>query len=131
MRYLFDTNVFLWHLGAKEKLNAEALKLLSNPGTEIYLSAASSWEISIKHALGKLVLPKPPAQLVLDEVRQMGFANLDISSLHAFSAGELPVHHKDPFDRLLIAQAQIEGMSLLTADRAFALYDVKIFVCAK
>ncbi len=96
---------------------------------ELYLSAASSWEISIKSALGKLPLPEPPAQYVPKRMAAQGIRPLPITHTHALAVSDLPVHHSDPFDRLLIAQAQLEGMVLLTADSAFKPYGVEIVWC--
>lgn len=129
MKYLLDTSIFLWSLGAERKLNHKARELLSSSAAELYLSAASSWEISIKYALGTLALSKPPSQFVPDGVRALALRPLEITHFHSLAAGELPPHHRDPFDRMLIAQARMENMLLLTADRTFLKYEVKIMLC--
>jgi PIN domain nuclease of toxin-antitoxin system len=131
MKYLLDTSIFLWALGAEHKLNQKARELLSSSAAELYLSAASSWEIAIKFALGTLALPKPPSQFVPNAIGSLAIRSLDITHFHSLMAGELPPHHRDPFDRMLIAQARLENMVLLTADRTFLKYEVKIRLCGK
>jgi PIN domain nuclease of toxin-antitoxin system len=131
MKYLLDTSVFLWSLGAEHKLNRKARDLLLSSSTELYLSAASSWEISIKFALGGLALPKRPSEFIPDALGSLAIRSLDITHFHSLMAGELPPHHRDPFDRMLIAQARLENMVLLTADRTFVKYDLETVFCAK
>ena len=131
MKYLLDTSVFLWSLGAEHKLNQKARDLLSSSEAELYLSAASSWEIAIKFALGTLALPKPPSQFVPKAMGSLAIRSLDISHSHSLTAGELPPHHRDPFDRMLIAQARAESMVLLTGDRIFQRYQVEMMICGK
>jgi PIN domain nuclease of toxin-antitoxin system len=129
MKYLLDTSVFLWAQERPEKLNREARELLSDEETELFLSAASSWEISLKYAVGKLQLPESPGRYVAECLRRWSVAALDITHAHALALADLPFHHSDPFDRLLVAQASLEQMTLLTADRAFEKYRVKVFWC--
>lgn len=131
MKYLLDTNVFLWSSGAPERLNRRATIVLSFESSEVYLSAASSWEIAIKFALRSLRLPSLPSQFVPDAMRILSIRSLEISHFHSLAAGALPPHHRDPFDRMLIAQACAEKMVLLTADEAFAKYDVETLFCGK
>jgi PIN domain nuclease of toxin-antitoxin system len=131
VKYLLDTNVFLWSSGAPEKLNREAAAILSSATSEAYLSAASSWEIAIKFALRALKLPSSPSQFVPDAMRILSLRSLEISHFHCLAAGALPVYHRDPFDRMLIAQAGAENLVLLTADRVFAKYDVETIFCGK
>ena len=131
MKYLLDTNVFLWSSGAPEKLNRQATALLCSGSSEVYLSAASSWEIAIKFALRSLRLAVPPSQFIPDALRILSIRSLEISHFHSLAAGALPQHHRDPFDRMLIAQACSEEMVLLTADPVFAKYDVKTVFCGK
>ena len=100
--------------------------MLKDPGTEILLSAASSWEISIKWALGKLPLPAPPARWVPDRMQRTAVTPLPVTHGHALGVALLPKHHNDPFDRMLIAQAIAERSSLMTADPLFSLYDVDL-----
>ena len=121
MRLLLDTHALLWWL-ADEELTAEARAAIADPENAVAVSAASAWEISIKKALGKLVAPDD-----LDEqVRACAFAALPISISHAMTAGQLPRHHDDPFDRMLIAQAQLEQMTVVTRDKRFGDYDVAV-----
>jgi len=131
VRYLLDTNVFIWSLGAPTRLNSAAIELLSSNETQIYLSPVSSWEIAVKYALGKIILPDLPMEFVPNGMRDLGIATIDVMHGHALAAGQLPLHHRDPFDRMLIAQARAEGMVLLTADTAFKRYDVEILLCGK
>ena len=131
MKYLLDTSVFLWSNGAPEKLNRQATTVLSSVSSEVYLSAASSWEIAIKFALRSLRLPSPPSQFIPHAMRVMALRSLDITHFHSVAAGELPRHHRDPFDRMLIAQARSETMVLLTADTAFKKYEVETVFCGK
>jgi PIN domain nuclease of toxin-antitoxin system len=126
MKYLLDTAVWLWSLAEPERINSPARRLIVEGREELYLSAASSWEISIKWALGKLPLPEPPARYVPMRLASQGIRPLPIAHAHALAVAELPPYHRDPFDRLLIAQAQIEQMTLLTADRAFEKYEVRV-----
>ena len=129
--YLLDTAIFLWSLGPAEKLNSQARALLEDRSTELFLSAASSWEISIKVALGKLRLPESASTYLPKRLTSQGIRSLPISHLHALTAGELPRHHRDPFDRMLVAQARSEDLVLMTADSSFKKYSVEILWCAR
>lgn len=131
MKYLLDTHVFLWGVAAPAKVNKQAVRLLSSKGTELYLSPATSWEIAIKFALGTLALSKPPSQFVPAGMQALALRSLEITHVHALHAGELPWHHGDPFERMLIAQARSETMVLLTADSAIRKYDVETMFCGK
>jgi PIN domain nuclease of toxin-antitoxin system len=131
VKFLLDTNVFLWGLSAEHKLNPRAQEVLTSSSSELYFSAASSWEIAIKFALGSLPLPKAPSEFIPHALRAWAMRALDITHEHALRAGELPAHHRDPFDRLLIAQAMAEEMTLLTADRVFQKYKIDLIFCGK
>lgn len=131
MKCLLDTSVFLWSLAAEHKLNQKAKDILTSPATELYFSAASSWEIAIKSALGSLTLPSAPSELVPQALRSWAIRSLNITHEHALRTGELPAHHRDPFDRLLIAQALEEKLTLLTADRVFQKYKLDLIFCGK
>jgi PIN domain nuclease of toxin-antitoxin system len=109
-----------------DRFSPEARKLLLDPGNELFLSAASSWEIAIKYALGKLPLPEPPSTYVPSRLQSSGVIGLAIEHAHALHVERLPPHHRDPFDRLLVAQAQLEELPIMTADRALASYSVTI-----
>jgi PIN domain nuclease of toxin-antitoxin system len=131
VKCLLDTSVFLWSLAAEHKLNQKAKEILTSPATELYFSAASSWEIAIKFALGSLPLPKAPSEYVPHALRLWAIRSLNITHEHALRTGELPGHHRDPFDRLLIAQALEEKLTLLTADRVFQKYKLDLIFCGK
>jgi PIN domain nuclease of toxin-antitoxin system len=129
MKCLLDTSVFLWSLAAEHKLNQRAKDILTSAKTELYFSAASSWEIAIKFALGSLPLPKAPSEYIPHALCSWAIRSLNITHEHALRAGELPAHHRDPFDRLLIAQALEEQLILLTADRVFQKYKLDLIFC--
>lgn len=127
MKYLLDTSVWLWSVGSVDRINKPGRELMADGKQELYLSAASVWEISIKTALGRLRLPEAPARYVPSRLRQQGINSLPVLQNHALAVYELPMHHTDPFDRLLIAQAQLEDMVILTADSNFRKYKVGLF----
>jgi len=108
-----------------EKLSPATRALLENADHELYLSAASAWEIAIKSGLGRLRLPEPPEHYIPSRLVLTGVLTLRIDCGHAARVASLPPHHKDPFDRLLIAQAQLEHLAILTADREFEAYDIR------
>ncbi|HEX9669091.1 MAG TPA: type II toxin-antitoxin system VapC family toxin [Thermoanaerobaculia bacterium] len=121
MKLLLDTQLLLWAAGQPERLSARARKLLQDPRNELLFSAASLWEIAIKKALGRddfRVEPRLLRRGLLDN----GYLELPVTGQHAVSIDGLPPLHKDPFDRLLLAQALIEGITLLTADPQLARY---------
>ena len=131
MKYLLDTAVWIWSLGEAERIRSQAREILEDGDQEIYLSAASSWEIAIKMRLGKLNFPGPPAHRIPKFMAQQGLRPLTILHSHTTKIYDLPPHHDDPFDRLLIAQAMVEKMVVLTADRAFAKYSIEVMWCGK
>ena len=122
--FLVDTHVWLWLQSSPEKLDTELLGRLGDESNDLLLSAASSWEISIKYSLGKLKLPEPPQTYVPDRMRRSGTGSLPVEHVHALGVTELPKLHRDPFDRLLIAQARALGLVLVTADPQIIRYDV-------
>ncbi len=124
MRVLLDTQCWLWMTLSPERFSPSGRALVESRETILYFSAASAWEIAIKHALGKLRLPESPAAYVPGRVAALGVQPLPIEQRHALHVATLPAHHRDPFDRLLIAQAQLEDLAILTADAVFAAYDV-------
>ena len=126
MRILVDTHCWLWMTAAPERFSLRTLKHIESPDTELYLSAASAWEIAIKYALGKLRLPERPQEYLASHLGQTRTTPLSITTDHAASVAELPAVHRDPFDRLLIAQARLERMPILTADPQFKKYDVDV-----
>ena len=123
MNLLLDTHVALWAFSGPNRLGSKTRAAIIDPRNTVAVSAATVWEIEIKRALGKLEAPVGFAALCLDR----GFEPLDITLAHAETAGSLPRHHDDPFDRILIGQALIEGFELVTVDRAFDDYDVETF----
>lgn len=131
MRYLLDTGVLLWFTSTPNKLNRRAARILYSKRDELFLSAATSWEIAIKVSNGKLTLPTSAAEFVSDWMINLAMRPLDITHRHALTVGELPTIHHDPFDRVLIAQAQVEGLTLLTADPVFEAYGARFLWSAK
>jgi PIN domain nuclease of toxin-antitoxin system len=118
---LLDTHVLLWWLQGAG-LSESVIETIADPGTLVVVSAASIWEASIKQALGKLEVPESLAAAVVDE----GFQPLPITFEHAERAGALPDHHRDPFDRMLVAQALTEGLAVVTHDPVFEPYGVHL-----
>lgn len=126
MKLLLDTQVWLWSLVRPERIGDEARALMQDPATELVLSAASSWEISIKFRLGKLPLPEPPERFIPQRLVRDGIQALPVEHHHALAVASLPQHHRDPFDRLLVAVAQTEQLTLITADRQLLSYDIAV-----
>lgn len=126
MKYLLDTHTFLWWNLEDPQLSARVREIITNGGNEIFLSAASAWEIAIKAAKGRLTLPDDPAQYIAERMSLYRFQSLPVQISHACLVYRLPSHHSDPFDRLLIAQSQVEGLPLLSGDSEIARYDVEI-----
>jgi PIN domain nuclease of toxin-antitoxin system len=126
VKILLDTHVWLWMIAEPEKLSRHARRHINRDAEELILSAASSWEISIKWALGKLPLPNAPAEFFTEHLAATKTYPLAIEHSHALRVATLPRHHGDPFDRLLIAQAQVERIPILTADPHFKPYDVEL-----
>ena len=123
--YLIDTSVFLWNFGQTQRLGPQVRALLKRSDDPVFVSSVSSWEIAIKAASGKLELPEPTREFFRKRLAAAGFLPLPISHEHALTAGELPRLHSDPFDRMLVAQAQTEGMVLITGDRQLLKYPVQ------
>ena len=124
-RLLLDTHAFLWWVNDAPELTAAARQAIADANNEVYLSVASCWEMSIKSSLGKLRLARQIDRFVSDQLTANAFTLLNIELRHTAKVEKLPFFHRDPFDRLLIAQAMTEKMTLLTVDSAFAEYDVK------
>jgi PIN domain nuclease of toxin-antitoxin system len=125
VRILLDTHAFLWANADPDRLGRQR-SLVEDPRTELLISAATSWEIAIKTGLGRLELPEEPRRYVPSRVRTLGATPVPIDHDHALAVAELPPIHSDPFDRLLIAQARLLDVPLVTADDAIARYDVAI-----
>ena len=121
MKFLLDTHLLLWTAGDPKRLSAKARKLINEPTSELFFSAASLWEIAIKRGLGRDDF-KVDVRLLRRGLLDNGYKELTISSEHAVATDSLPPIHKDPFDRILIAQALVEGITLLTSDAVMAQY---------
>lgn len=123
MRLLLDTHIFIWASTEPSRLSKAATAVIRSGDSDIYVSAATAWEIAIKVAVARL-------EFRLDRFGEMlstqNFVPLDMTVAHGMAAGSLPRHHNDPFDRMLIAQARIEGLTIITVDRAFDRYDVPL-----
>lgn len=125
MRYLLDSHVFLWFFAEPEKLRPEARRTIENDENEIFLSVASVWELGLKAALGKLALPCTVREYVSSRTQQAAIEILPVRLTHVFVVNELPFHHRDPFDRILVAQTKCEGLILVTDDRQMEKYGVR------
>ena len=126
MKLLLDTHVFLWLNHDPERLSKTVKDLCNSHGHEFYLSMASPWEMQIKSQLDKLFLAVPIEELVQKNTQENNIQLLPIELTHISNLSQLPPHHKDPFDRLIISQAMLEGMTIVTADHAFAAYSVPV-----
>jgi len=125
-KLLLDTHTFLWWVTDDPELSASARKAISHTGHECFLSIASCWEMAIKSSLGKLRLTKPVERFVNEHITENSFRLLNIDLRHAAKVESLPFHHRDPFDRLLLAQAITEKLTIVSADSMFTRYDVKV-----
>jgi PIN domain nuclease of toxin-antitoxin system len=123
VKLLLDSHAFLWWLAEDPKLSAGARQAVADPATTVFVSAATIWELSLKAALGRLNLDG--ADLV-EEIVGNDFVELPVTARHSLAAANLPRHHGDPFDRMLIAQAQIEGLTMVTRDAALRAYEIRI-----
>ncbi len=120
-RLLLDTHVFLWCLSNVQELAENARVQIADPRNDVFVSAITGWEIAVKRAKGRLIAPDNLETLVAER----GFTHLPLTFHHAEQAGNLPMHHRDPFDRFLVAQAQAEGLALVTRDARIPLYGVR------
>ncbi len=125
MRLLLDTHVFLWWVEDAPELSRKARAAIASADNQCFLSLASSWEMAIKLSLGKLRLPDAIERFIPQQLAENGFSQLQIDFRHVARVASLAFHHRDPFDRLLVAQAMEEKLSLVSADRQFAKYGVK------
>lgn len=123
MNLLLDTHVFLWAIDNSPELSQKARDAIENGNNVVFVSAATAWEIAIKKAIGKL---KVPAGDYLEEIKLHRFTPLDITTEHALTIENLPPHHKDPFDRMLVAQAHVENLTLVTRDPRIKAYPVQV-----
>ena len=126
MRVLIDTHIFLWYMkGVRLRTNARNF-LQDTFNNEIFVSYVTAWEIAVKYGIGKLKIPDVPEIWVPDRIRRAGFSRLPIEMRHTLRVHNLPPHHKDPFDRLLISQANAENLMIVTEDPRFSAYQIKI-----
>ena len=125
MRLLLDTHSFLWFIGGSASLSPTARTFIEDADNQPLLSMASLWEMAIKLSIGKLSLGKPFERLIPEQMRLNGIELLQIEMAHIIVVTELPFHHRDPFDRLLIAQAMVEQISVVSGDPAFDSYSIK------
>ena len=125
MKILLDTHIFLWLLSGDGRLSGPAKTIFLNEENEIYFSVASLWEIGIKISLGRLKLADNWKEVIEDEMAVNLIKLLQISKRHCYKLVDLPFHHRDPFDRMLIAQAMVEELSILSCDGQFCAYDVR------
>lgn len=126
MRVLLDTQVWIWMRNAPARISPRARRVLTNERNELVLSAATPWEIAIKVSLGKLRLPCSVEEFVTTRSAATRVTPLPITQVHAVASAELPLHHRDPFDRVLVAQAQLETIPLMSNDEVFEAYDVEV-----
>ena len=126
MKLLLDTCSFIWFLADSPQLSAKARAAILDPANSVYLSAVSAWEIGRKYAKGDLELPGRLESLIPQVRTDSGILSLPLSEEEAISAEKLPILHKDPFDRMIIAQALVQGMVVVTPDRAFEPYPVRL-----
>jgi PIN domain nuclease of toxin-antitoxin system len=122
VKLLLDTCAFLWIVGDAAPLSKRARALFRAPDTSVYLSAASAWEIAVKHGLGRLPLPAPPERFVREMREAHGIAPLPIDEESALHVSRLPVLHRDPFDRIIVSQAIVHGLTILTPDPLITQY---------
>jgi PIN domain nuclease of toxin-antitoxin system len=120
VRILIDTHIFLWWDRQLRRISRSLRAVIEDADNDIYVSAASVWEVAVKRAIGKLKFERP----IVESVAKLGFEILSVTGIHAEHAGGLPRHHNDPFDRLLVAQAALEGMVLGTQDRLMRPYGI-------
>lgn len=126
MKLIVDTQVFLWWLVDDPALSGRARGIMRDAGNTLYLSAVSAWEIAIKTALGRLELSGEPTLVIPEQMAANSIEPLPVQISHALHVYSLPAHHRDPFDRMLVAQSQIEGLPILTSDVRIGQYEVEV-----
>jgi PIN domain nuclease of toxin-antitoxin system len=124
VRLLLDTHAFLWWIADDPRLTRKAREAIAAAAGEVLFSVASAWELAIKAGLGRLDCGGPLGAFIVEQVRRNAFHVLPVALSHVLRVAELPRHHADPFDRLLVAQAQVEGLTLVSSDRLIARYQV-------
>ena len=126
MKAILDTAIFLWWISDHSRFSSKAKQYLTDPTSEPLVSAASLWEIKVKTAAGQLHLPEPVDRFLSKQLSENAFHVLPIESRHVLALWHLPEHHQDPFDRMLIAQSQVENIPIVTADPQLSAYEVSI-----
>ena len=129
MNLLLDTHALIWWLATPERLSEPARNEIADPGNGVYVSAASAWEMAIKTGLGRLTAQPDLQSWLPARLSTERFVPLPVTLAHALGVERLPFHHRDPFDRILIAQANAEGMALVTRDSAFDRYELRLLRC--
>jgi PIN domain nuclease of toxin-antitoxin system len=129
VRLLLDTSVLLWWLEGRKRIRAATAELIAEPANDVFVSAVTAWEIAIKIGIGKLAAPPEPAAWLPQELARNSFTPLPVSIEHALAVADLRRHHTDPFDRLLIAQAKLNQLAIVTTDEKFAAYGVDVIGC--
>jgi len=124
MKLLLDTHTFIWASTLDDRLGRKARALILDCDNELFFSVASIWEMAIKASLGKLILQQPLRQIINEQIQMNGIRILNVEAAHALAVASLPWHHRDPFDRLLIAQSKLENMPVLGCDTAMDAYDI-------
>jgi PIN domain nuclease of toxin-antitoxin system len=126
VKVLLDTSTFLWSCLDVTKLSPKVRDLLADGSHDVFVSAVSAWEVAIKYAKGRLDIPEPPGTYIPSRLAAFGYQPLAVQLTHAIRAGDLPALHRDPFDRLLVAQAEVERLPIVTPDTSIARYDVEV-----
>ena len=125
MKLLLDTHVFLWWIADAPQLPSYVRGLIADGKNELFFSAASCWEIAIKAQLGKISLPASPDLFIADQMTVNAIQSLPVSAIHALHVFHLPAHHRDPFDRILVAQSELEGLPIVTSDPFISKYKIR------
>jgi PIN domain nuclease of toxin-antitoxin system len=126
LRALLDTHTLLWAVLEPRSLSPRVRALVEDRANEFVLSAVTVWEVAVKASMGKLAVPGPVPEFFAEARRELGLLPLTVTDVHCLRVGELPWHHRDPFDRLLIAQSLVEGVPILTHDRRIRTYDLEV-----
>jgi PIN domain nuclease of toxin-antitoxin system len=126
MKVLLDTHAFLWWITDDQRLSLRAREIISEGENEVFVSAATGWEIAIKAQIGRLGLPTELQQFIVEQLKVNAIKSLPIEMRHALHISTLPAHHRDPFDRMLVAQAQLENLPILSTDPDIGKYEVTI-----
>jgi len=126
MKYLLDTHAFLWFVTDDDKLSSNARSIIKNSNNEVYFSAASAWEMSIKVSLGRLTIKEDLEPFIIKQLAENNFSTLSITIFHSIYTSKLPEIHKDPFDRMIVAQSKVENLSLISKDKNIKKYKVPV-----